>query len=470
MQWHPKPHQQFIVDHVLDTPRCNLWADMGAGKTAAVLTALDLLWLAGSTAHPALVVAPKRVARDVWSAEVAKWDHLRHLRVVVLDGTPRQKSARLSQPCDLYTASYESLPGLRKLLPGGHGPWRCVIADESRKLRGLRAKGGAVRAWALRQITRQTIRWVNMTGTPAPEGLLDLWGPQLLLDGGDSLRPTYTEYKARYFCRAGDDRTKKTALPGAQESIQHRLEPTTLSMSNSDWLEGMYEPCRVTILVTLPPPARALYREMEKQFIAELDSGATLVASNAGVLQQRCWQIANGAVYTDDGVGEDGAVLPPERRAWEKVHDAKLRALSELKDELDGQPLLVVYHFRTDRWRLEEAFRDLVVYETADHARRWNAGEIPMMALHPGRGGHGLSLQDGGCHMAFFSQTPSLELRLQVIERIGPARQILAGHPRPVMIYDLIATDTVDEMMRYRIQEKASAQDALRHYLSSRRR
>ena len=469
MQWHPRPHQQLIVDHVLDTPRCNLWADMGAGKTAAVLTALELLWLAGSTAHPALVVAPKRVARDVWPAEVAKWDHLRHLRVVVLDGTARQKSARLSQPCDLYTASYDSLPGLRKLLPGGHGPWRCVIADESRKLRGLRATGGAVRAWALRQITRQAIRWVNMTGTPAPEGLLDLWGPQYLLDGGDSLRPTYTEYQARYFHRPVKHRPLR-ALPGAQEVIQHRLEATTLSMHTRDWLEGMYESCRVTVPVTLPPSARELYRRMEQRFIAELDSGATLVASNAGVLQQRCWQIANGAVYTDDGLEEGGVVLPPERRAWERVHDAKLQALSELVSALDGKPLLVVYHFRTDRWRLEEAFRDLVVYETADHARAWNAGEIAMMALHPGRGGHGLSLQDGGCHMVFFSQTPSLELRLQVIERIGPARQILAGHPRPVMIYDLIATDTVDEMMHYRIREKASAQDALRHYLSSRRR
>lgn len=457
MLWTPKPYQPIARDFAIDVPRCNLWLDMGMGKTVSVLSALDILWLAGSRYHPALVIAPKRVARDTWAPEAAKWDHLRHLRVSPILGDRKQRAAAARRPADVYTINYENLPWLVEFFGRKDWPFRIVIADESRKLSSFRIRHGGVRAAALSKVARRTGRWVNLTGTPAPEGVADLWGPQWFVDFGKSLGATHTAFSERWFYKTEYGMEPRGDY--VQEEAMELIAPTTLSMRAKDWIDGYYEPTSRPVYVDLPAKARRVYEDMEIEMLAELDCLTEVEAMNSGSKYGKCSQIASGGIYTDQLTKE-----------WKPVHDAKLNALGEIFDELCGDPLLIAYHFKHDLARIIKKFPFVKVYESEQDMHDWNAGKFKAMAVHPASAGHGLNFQDGGCNICFFSQIPSLELRQQVIERIGPVRQLQAGHPRPVLVWDIITRDTVNEVDYARADNKGRRQDMLRAYRDRKRR
>lgn len=458
MKFVPREYQPIITNFMIDTPRCNVWADMGLGKSVSSLNFLDILWMAGSRFWPALVIAPKRVARDTWAPEASKWDHLQYMRVSPILGNPQQRAAAATRRADVYTINYENIPWLVDFFRGKkQWPFKIVIADESRKLSSFRLRHGGIRAAALSRVAKLTGRWVNLTGTPAPEGVQDLWGPQWFVDFGASLGYTHTAFSQRWF-----HKTEFGIEPRGEyvhEEVMSLIAPVTLSMRAKDWIDGYYDPTPKPVYVELTGRARKIYEDMELEMLAELDSVTEVEAMNSGSKYGKCSQIASGAVYTD-----------PDTKEWKKIHDVKLDALAEIFDELCGDPLLVIYRFKHDLHRILERFPFVKVYESEQDMHDWNAGEFRAMAGHPASMGHGLNFQDGGCNICFFSQVPSFELREQVIERIGPTRQIQAGHPRPVLVWDIIARDTVDEVDYARAESKGRRQDMLRAYRDRKRR
>lgn len=444
--WTPRGYQPPVIDHILQVPRCAIWAGMGLGKTVSTLTALDALFLAGDDA-PALVLSPLRVARTTWPEEARKWNHLRHVSVAAVVGTEAERRLALRTGASVFATNYENLPWLVDYF-GERWPFQTVVADESTKLKGFRLRQGTKRAKSLAKVAHRYVkRFVQLTGTCAPNGLQDLWGQVWFLDQGQRLGRTFDAFRTRWF-RQNFDGYGYTALPHAQQEIQQLLADICLTVDARDWFD-LREPIVNTIYVDLPPKARAIYRKMEKEMFAEI-AGHGVEAVNAAARTSKCLQLANGAAYVD----ADGR--------WEVVHDAKLEALDDVIEEAAGAPVLVAYHFKSDLARLLRAFpQGRPLDQDPETIRDWNAGRIPVLFAHPASAGHGLNLQDGGNILAFFGHNWNLEERLQILERIGPVRQLQAGHDRPVFIHNIVARDTVDELVLERIETKREVQDIL---------
>lgn len=451
MKFTPRPYQGAIIDHILEHARCNVWAGMGLGKTVSTLTALDILQLVED--GPALVVAPLRVATSTWPAEVAKWDHLKHLRIVPITGSVDARRAALKQTADIYTINYENLPWLREHL-GTKWPFTTVVADESTKLKGFRVRQGGQRARALGQVAHTKVsRFINLTGTPAPNGLVDLWGQCWFMDRGERLGRSFEAYEQRWFRseRVGDNAfaVQLKPLPFAQEQIEDRLRDITISLDPRDHFD-IAEPIVNIIRVNMPKKARQLYLDMEREMFLQIGEQG-IEAVNAASKTIKCLQLASGAIYLDE-----------KNTTFEVVHDAKLDALGDIIEEAAGMPVLVAYHFKHDLARLQRAFPAGRALDADPRTiRDWNAGKIPVLFAHPASAGHGLNLQDGGNIIAFFSHWWNLEEYQQIIERIGPTRQAQAGHDRPVFIHHIIAADTLDELVMARRENKRAVQDLL---------
>jgi SNF2 family DNA or RNA helicase len=444
----PRPYQEQIIDRVLEHKRCAIWAGMGMGKTSSTLTAMDTLQLVEP--GPVLVLAPLRVASSTWPDEVAKWGHLRDLPVAAVVGSPEQRRRALAADAAVYTTNYDNLPWLVETL-GDRWPFRTVVADEATRLKSFRLRQGGVRAQALAKVAWSKVeRFVELTGTPSPNGLQDLWGQVWFLDKGVRLGRTFQSFIDRWFqlVPGGDGYQQIKPLPHAQAEIQERLADLCLSLDARDHFD-ISEPIVNVVRVELPKRARELYRAMEREMFMQIGEHE-VEAFSAAARTIKCLQLANGAAYTDD------------QGAWTEVHDAKLQALESIVAESGDMPVLVAYHFKSDLARLQKAFpRGRVLDKDPQTIRDWNAGRIPMLFAHPASAGHGLNLQDGGNILAFFGLWWSLEERLQIIERIGPTRQAQAGHDRPVFIYNIVAKDTVDELVLARVDTKREVQDLL---------
>jgi SNF2 family DNA or RNA helicase len=420
---------------------------MGMGKTVSSLEAIHRLFLAGEEG-PVLVLAPKRVARSTWPGEVRKWPHLNYLRVSVIIGDVAERRRAAMVPADIYTCNYDNLPWLLEFF-GESWPFRIVIADESTRLKSFRLRQGGKRAQALAKVAHTKIkRFVNLTGTPSPNGLVDLWGQNWFVDAGAALGRTFTAFTQRWFRQAHDGYGSEPT-DFAQKQIEEAMRENTITIDAKDWFD-LDDPIVRNIMVDLPPRARVLYKDMEKEMFMQINEHE-IEAFNAASRTIKCLQLANGAAY----VGE-------KNESYEIVHNEKLEALESIIEEAAGAPILVAYHFKSDLARLVKAFPKGVALdgnpETID---RWNEGKIPLMFLHPASAGHGLNLQDGGNILVFFGHWWNLEERLQVIERIGPVRQKQAGYDRPVFIYNIIARDTVDELVMARNESKRSVQELL---------
>lgn len=448
----PRPYQDLIINHEIDILRCNVWAGMGMGKTVATLTALEDLFMSGSENRPALVLAPLRVARSTWPDEADKWEHLRNIEVQTIIGSPKERTAALlNSNASVFTTNYENLVWLVETL-GERWPFGTIVADESTRLKSFRLRKGGKRAAALAKVAHKHIdRWMNLTGTPSPNGLQDLWGQAWFLDQGQRLGRTYGAFTGRWFNSIPIGNTgicKIEARPYAQEQMQDALRDVTISLNAADWFD-IEDPIHNVIQTELPAKAMAQYREMEKEMFLELnDTG--IEAPNAAAKTIKCLQIASGAIYTDDA------------GSWSELHDAKIQVLESIISESGGMPVLVAYHWKHDLERLLKAFpKGRHLDAEPQTLRDWNEGKIPVMFAHPASAGHGLNLQDGSNILVFFSHWWDLEQYQQIIERIGPTRQIQAGHNRPVFIHHIIAADTMDNMVMERRNSKREVQDIL---------
>jgi SNF2 family DNA or RNA helicase len=445
-----RPYQKIIIQHLLEKERCNAFVPMGLGKTVSTLKAIEANALADD--GPTLVLAPLRVAQSTWPDEVKKWRL--DLPITPIVGNAAQRAQALREDSAIFTINYENVPWLVEWFKYNPRPWpfKTIVADEVTKLKGFRTRQGTKRAKALAEVAHKKVdRWIGLTGTPAPNGLKDLWGPMWFVDGGQRLGKSFTAFSERWF-RKGYDGFGLEVLPHAQGEIEALIGDVCLSLDAKDYFD-LKEPIRNVIEVQLPHKAMSQYRDMEKKMFLELDGhlGPTPIeALNAASKTQKCLQLANGAIYTN------------ESKEWQEVHDAKISALDDIIEEAGGAPVLVAYHFKHDLHRLRAAFpRGRVLDSDPDTIRAWNAGKIPILFAHPASAGHGLNLQDGGNILVFFSLNWSLEEHQQVIERIGPTRQMQAGHNRPVFIHYILAHDTVDADVLERLETKASVQDIL---------
>lgn len=441
-----RPYQLLITDFIQRNRRAAVWSSMGTGKTSATATALEDLALTEDI-YPILIVAPLRVARTTWPQEYRKWNHLKHLRVMPVCGALKERQAALRVNVPVYTTNFEQLPWLVEHF-GDKWPFKTVVIDEATKLKGFRLRQGTQRAKALARVAHTKIkRIVLLTGTPSPNGLQDLWGQMWFVDKGDRLGRTFDAFKQRWF-RASHTGFGVEATDQAQEQIQEALSDVCITIDAADWFD-LKKPIVNLIKVELPPAAKVLYKNMEKQMFMDLE-GSQIEALNAAAKTQKCLQISSGAAYVDGG---------PQ---WKKIHDEKLDALEEILEEAAGMPILVSYHFKSDLERLLKRFpQGRHLDKRSETIDDWNAGKIPMLFAHPASAGHGLNLQDGGNILVFFTVNWNLEEHQQIIERIGPVRQLQAGHNRPMFIHFILAADTVDELVLERLQSKREVQDIL---------
>lgn len=436
------PYQVDGARFLVDTPRCNLWADMGMGKTVSTLTAFAEAKLIGD-AERMLVIAPLRVAQQVWTAEPKKWEHLQHLTVVPVIGTPQQRAAALATPADIHTINFENWIWLTDQV-GKSFPWDWVVCDESTRLK----KPSGKRFRRAKKVHSVPERWTNLTGTPASNGLLDLWAQSYLLDSGKRLGKTYTGYQRRWF-ESDYMGYSWTPRKGADAEIHDALRDITLSIRSEDHLD-LREPQHITVPVQLPTKAAKQYQTMLKEMVAEVESGE-VEAMSAAAVTMKTRQIASGALYVEGG-------------GYEELHKAKIDALQSVIEESAGEPVLVAYHFRSSAERIAKAIGGARMLDNNPQTvSDWNEGKIPLLLLHPASAGHGLSLQHGGRRIVFFDTDWDLELHQQVIERIGPTRQRQSGFNRVVYIYHLAAEGTIDLDVIDRLRGKATVQEALQN-------
>ena len=430
--------QQFMLYH----NRCNIWATPGTGKTSASFMLLEMLRLLGSSFFPVLVLAPKTVALNVWGREQEKWDQWKDMRVVTLaGGVAATRTARLRQPADVYVLNYENVQWLTEHLKD-KWPFKCVIADESTKLRNFRLRNGGKRSMALARISKHVGRWINLTGTPRPKGLIDLWGQMWFVDRGERLGRTFGEFKSRYF---DEDVYAHTLTPKAHaaDEIARKIADVTLTIKAEDYFDL---PPIVTThhKVQLELKNYQLYAQMQREMYVKFGS-AEIEAANEAVAATKHMQIANGFLYTD---GEQYVELGTE----------KLDFLEELVEEADG-PVLVAYHWKADLARLSKRFPAARVIKTPESIDDWNAGKIGVGLIQPGSVGHGVDLAIGGNRIIFYSPWWDAELRAQVLERIGPTRQAQHGLNRPVFVDNIIAEGTRDESCMARVERRLTEQD-----------
>lgn len=459
----PRDYQGIMTDHIIRTPRCAVWAGMGLGKTGGTLNALDTLTVLDNP-YPALVLAPLRVARSTWSEEAAKWSTFRHIGISPVTGTNAERTSALRQPADIYCLNYENLQWLEEQL-GDAWPFRTVVADEATRLKNIRLRQGGKRAAVLRRYAFSKVkRFIELTGTPAANGMKDLWGQMYLLDQGQRLGRTYEAFEQRWFGyqRVRDAVSHKEHIqtiifPHSQAEIQERLKDICLSLNAADYFD-IREPLLMPVYVDLPSAARKLYTDMERKLFMEIE-GHSIEAVNAGAKSNKCAQLASGAAYLDPEVDEDNH---PKAREWRVVHDEKIEALESIIEEVGGMPLLVAYFFKSDLARLKKAFPKGRHIDTKKDEDDFKAGKIDLAFVHPASIGHGV---DGFQYVtnviAFFTLTWNLEHYQQLIERIGPVRQIQAGFNRNVFIYLILARNTVDEDKLERQKTKKAVQDIL---------
>ena len=474
----PREYQYPLEEHVLDHPKCALWVPMGMGKSVVVISALSLLD-AAEPVFPALVLAPLRVARDVWPDECAKWEHLSHLACVPIIGTESERQAAVRYDSPIYSINYENLEWLHKFW-GDRWPYRTVIADEATRLKSYRGAyrthprtgkvylqgGGGVRARALaKAIDGKVTRFIELTGTPSPNGLQDLWAQLWFLDQGERLGRTFEGFKTRWF-HPKYDGFGIEINKGADKEIHERIKDLCLTIDAKDWFD-LKEPIVNTIYVDLPAAARKVYREMEKNMFAQLGEH-TVEAFNAAARTQKCLQMANGAVYIDPDADTDSH---PKAKRWKQVHDVKLQALESVVSEANGAPVMVAYEFRSDLARIQHAFPKAADLSTREGLAAFKAGGVEVGVGHPQSIGHGVDgLQDVCNHICFFGHNWNLETFDQIRARIGPVRQMQAGFERPVFETHIVARDTVDELVMERRDSKREVQDILLEAMKRRKR
>lgn len=439
MNYQPHEYQQYATDFILTHPVAAVLLEMGLGKSVITLTAIRDLCLDSFEVHRVLVIAPLRVARDTWPTEIQKWDHLKDLSYSVAVGTAPERRAALLKPVFLHIINRENVQWLIEE-SGLQWHYDMVVIDELSSFKSHQSK----RFRSLLKMRPQVRRFVGLTGTPAGNGLMDLWAEFRLLDMGKRLGRYITRFRDDFFTpdrRNGMQVFSYKPKPGAEEEIYRRIGDITISMKSTDYLQ-MPECVMNTVPVTLSEDEYNDYEAMTKKLVLELH-GVEIDAANAAALSGKLCQLANGAIYT-----EDKHIL--------HFHDRKLDALEDLIEGANGKPVLVAYWFQHDLARIRKRFKVRELKSSKDIAE-WNAGKIPVAVIHPASAGHGLNLQAGGSTMVWFGLTWSLELYQQTNARLWRQGQ----QSDTVVIHHIVTRGTIDEAIMKALSEKDKSQAAL---------
>lgn len=444
MKFEPHNYQRYAIDFILHNPIAAVLLDMGLGKTVITLTAIQQLLFDSFEVHKVLVIGPLRVARDTWPNEIQKWDHLKDLRVSVAVGDARKRKIALMRNADVYVINREMVKWLVEE-SGVPFDYDMVVIDELSSFKNPQSQ----RFKALMKVRYGVKRIVGLTGTPASNGLMDLFAEYKLLDMGQRLGRYITRYRLSYF---QPDKTNGSIvysykpLPFAEEEIYKKIGDITISMKSGDFLQ-MPEKIMTEYEVEMDEKEKTVYNRL-KDNLALTIGDQEITASNAASLCGKLSQMANGAVYTDD-------------RSVKIFHDRKLDAMEDMIEAANGKPVMIAYWFQHDLDRIKERLSQIgVIYEkidSEDSIKRWNAGELPVALIHPASAGHGLNLQDGGSTIIWFGLTWSLELYQQTNGRLWRQGQ----KDRTVVIQHIITKGTIDERILTVLKNKDFTQEEM---------
>ena len=439
MEFKPHDYQAYAIDFIKTHPVAGLFLGMGMGKTISTLTALNTMMFDSFQVARCLVVAPLRVARDTWPAELTKWEHLKHLRASVIVGTAKERRQAIHTDADIYVINRENLPWLIKEL-GDDWPYDCVVIDELSSFKNHKA----ARFKALMSRRKHMRRIIGLTGTPAPNSLEDLWAPFKLFDGGKRLLPYITHFRERYFDpdkRNGYQVFSWKLKPGAEDEIYEAISDVTVSMKTTDHLDlpPLTTSSRV---VHLDKAEREVYNQLKKDMLVHVD-GEVIDAGSAATLSNKLLQLSSGAIYADEA-------------RTVTVHSQKIDALEDIVEAANGHTVLVAYWFKHELERLLRHFPQGRLLSTAEDMSDWCAGKIPLAFIHPASAGHGLNLQSGGHILVWHTVPWSLELYEQT-----NARLFRQGQTEPVSIIHIEAANTIDQQVIKSLETKNQTQSAL---------
>lgn len=444
MRYAPHDYQAYAIDYIETHPIATVFLDMGLGKTSITLTAISNLLFDSFEVHRVLVIAPLRVARDTWTAEVDKWDHLHNLICSVAVGTEAERKAALMRPADIYIINRENVQWLVEE-SGIPFTFDMIVIDELSSFKNHNTK----RFKAMLRVRSKVNRIVGLTGTPASNGLMDLWAEFRILDMGQRLGRFITKYRTDYFQpdkRNGQIIYSYKPLPYAEDAIYRQISDITISMKATDHLQ-MPELVSSEYTVRLSDEEKQKYTDLKQELVLSLGD-AEITAANVASLSGKLSQMANGAIYDDSG-----EVI--------QIHDRKLDALEDIIESANGKPILVAYWFKHDLTRISERLKKLHIpfsrLDTSDSIRRWNNGEIPVALIHPASAGHGLNLQSGGSTLVWFGLTWSLELYQQTVARLWRQGQI----SETVVVQHIVTKDTIDNRIMKALSQKEHTQTAL---------
>ncbi|ASJ54876.1 DEAD/DEAH box helicase [Brevibacillus formosus] len=446
MKYVPHAYQRYCINRLLTDEALGLLLDMGLGKTVITLTAINDLKYNRFAVNKVLVIAPKKVAEATWSKEAAKWDHLKLLRIAPVLGKTQKRIRALNTPADVYVINRDNVAWLVEYYRNAW-PFDMVVVDELSSFKNHQAQRFKVLTWVRPHIKRI----VGLTGTPAPNGLLDLWAQVFLLDQGQRLEKFITHYRTRYFERNYNG-FGYTAKPGADELIQQKIADICISMKAEDYLE-LPDAITNVIPIVLDDKAKKLYERMEKELLLQIED-TEITATSAAVLTGKLLQLCNGALYDED-------------RQVHEIHDNKLEAFMELIEQLNGKPALVFYSYQHDLTRIKKVLEKMNLrvreIKTPQDQDDWNAGKIDVGLAHPASTAYGLNLQDGGNHVVWYGLTWSLELYQQANKRLH--RQ---GQKQKVILHHLVVQGGADEDVMDALESKATTQDKLLEALKAR--
>lgn len=445
-QFVPHAYQRYCINRVLVDDALGLLLDLGLGKTVITLTAVNDLKYNRFAVNRALVIAPKKVAEATWSTEAAKWEHLKLLRIIPVLGDQRKRIRALNTPGDVWVIARDNVKWLVEYYRN-EWPFDMVIVDELSSFKNHQAKRFKVLSWVRPHIKRI----VGLTGTPAPNGLLDLWAQVFLLDQGKRLEKFITHYRERYFDRNYNGHGY-TAKPGAEEIIHNRIADICVSMKAEDYLD-LPDVVTNVIPIVLDDKAQEQYKRLERDLLLQVED-TEITATSAAVLTGKLLQLCNGALYDED-------------RQVHEIHNCKIEAFMELIEQLNGKPALVFYSYQHDLVRIKEALRKsglrIRELKTPQDQLDWNARQVDILLAHPASAAYGLNLQDGGNHVVWFGLNWSLELYQQANGRLH--RQ---GQTQKVILHHLVVQGGADEDVMAALEDKAGTQDRLLNALKAR--
>lgn len=441
----PHEYQKYSIQKIIENNKYGLFLDMGLGKTVSTLTAFSNLQLLDT--DKMLVIAPLNVAKDTWADEINKWEHLNHMSVSKVLGTPKQRINALKQDADIYITNKENTKWLCDYYKKDW-PFDMIVVDELSTFKNHTSQ----RFKALKKKLPLVKRFVGLTGTPSPNSMMDLWAQVYLIDSGERLEKSFTRFRERYFKpthQVSEHVFNWELREDAEELIYQKIEDVCISMKASDYLD-MPERIDTSQEVTLSNEERKLYEELERDYILESEDGGTIVAQSGASLSQKLLQLSNGAVYTDE-------------QDVRQVHDRKLDKLEEIVEESQGQPILLFYNFKHDKERILERFKQVVVLGSEGYKDEWDKGNIEILLAHPASAGHGLNLQQGGHIIVWFGLTWSLELYQQ-----ANARLYRQGQDNTTIIHHIMTENTIDQRVYKALQNKELTQDELMNAVKAR--